>query len=704
MNSLSYKGRERLAKVFTVLTGVTTTLSLSGLTYLAPVAMAVTPADYGLTEGNTISADGVATDPNFDPDIYIVNELGYKRLFLNPVIFSFYGHLGGFAAVKKVSPATRDAFGTSGLFRNCEANTQQVYGLEVTAEDSGVLHWVNTTGAQAVIDDPNFFKKVFCINNNEFAWYPQGAAYTSVNQVPDYSRGTTTSPTPTPSSTGLNGGAGALQDADWVSSLVDEEVGEGEEDVAVAGLDLEADSGSDLRILSVRVSFENTDAAAGSDDLDDYADEVTIWFNGAQVAQMDVSDLNVDDEDADGEDEWSASLTLSSNAIIRMNETEDLRVAVSALGNIDSSDLGSANNDWELTVENVRYVDAQGAITTEDTLGDIGGSQDFLFVNFASAADLELNLNEASDNPDARVVDVDDSDETSNVVLLTGNLEATGGDITVNEMTVTVATTGASFDAIASNLALEIDGVVVQNLAPTDCTSAPTASCVFNDVDFDINEDDTVKVRVLVDVNGTDDYASGSTLLATIANSATDAEDANGDDLAASDLTGTANGERQAFYDAGIMVAFVSATESVTPSGSSGVDDVGTFTIKFDVTAFDTDAYLNTGPDCVRNDDQSASGEGMSFVITGSTSYLSCDISSSEADEDTTKDTYQVLDGATNEFTLTVVTAGDDALVSVALEAINWADEDIASSALNVYYTFNLDEFETDPTFLGDGL
>lgn len=198
MNRLSKQGREKLAKVFSTLTAVTTVMSLSGVAYLAPVAMAVAPADYGLKEGDVVSAAG-----SDDPDVYIVNELGYKRLFLNPAIFNFYGHLGGFAAVKNVSAATRDAFGTSGLFRNCETNDEKVYGVETTGEDTGMLHWVNTPGAQAVVDDPNFFKKVFCVNSNEFNWYSKGSDYTSVSQVPSYARtpGVTTTPTPTPTST-----------------------------------------------------------------------------------------------------------------------------------------------------------------------------------------------------------------------------------------------------------------------------------------------------------------------------------------------------------------------------------------------------------------------------------------------------------------------------------------------------------------------
>ena len=191
MNRLSKQGREKLTKVFTTLTAMTTVLSLSGVAYLAPVAMAVAPADYGLMEGDVVSAAG-----SDDPDVYIVNEMGYKRLFLNPAIFNFYGHLGGFAAVKNVSSATRDAFVTSGLFRNCETNDEKVYGVETTGEDVGMLHWVNTTGAQAVADDANFFKKVFCINSNEFNWYSKGSDYTSVNQVPNYSRVPGATPVP----------------------------------------------------------------------------------------------------------------------------------------------------------------------------------------------------------------------------------------------------------------------------------------------------------------------------------------------------------------------------------------------------------------------------------------------------------------------------------------------------------------------------
>ena len=66
----------------------TAMLLVAGMVYFLGVqnTFAVAPSDYGLKEGDVVSAAG-----SDDPDVYIVNDWGYKRLFLNPVIFGFYG-------------------------------------------------------------------------------------------------------------------------------------------------------------------------------------------------------------------------------------------------------------------------------------------------------------------------------------------------------------------------------------------------------------------------------------------------------------------------------------------------------------------------------------------------------------------------------------------------------------------------------------
>src|SRR3989344_4606150 len=144
---------------------------------------AAKPSDYGLKEGDLISA--MFSD---DPDVYIVNEQGYKRLFLNQEIFGFYGHLGGFFNVKLVSEEVRDAFPTSGLFRNCEDNDPRVYGVEIEGEDIGKLRWLNASAASTLSEDPGFFNKVFCVNKKEFNWYPKVLSLKFLKDLPKYER------------------------------------------------------------------------------------------------------------------------------------------------------------------------------------------------------------------------------------------------------------------------------------------------------------------------------------------------------------------------------------------------------------------------------------------------------------------------------------------------------------------------------------
>jgi hypothetical protein len=161
------------------------------ISLLAIVGLVLTvfPATAGLAAPKLVEGDVISATDSDDPDVYIVNEHGFKRLFLNPQIFRFYGHLGGFGKVKRVTAEAREEFETSMYFRNCENGDPKVYAVTVTGEDEGMLHWVDVTGGEAVEDDPDFFLKVFCINNQEFNWYKKGKDYTSKDQVPGYARG-----------------------------------------------------------------------------------------------------------------------------------------------------------------------------------------------------------------------------------------------------------------------------------------------------------------------------------------------------------------------------------------------------------------------------------------------------------------------------------------------------------------------------------
>jgi len=128
------------------------------------------PEDYGLKEGDLIRAEG-------DFDIFIINQYGFKRLFLNPAIFEMYGHLGGWDDIKTVSPDVRDAFITSTHYRY--SGSPKVYHLEVSGEDTGTLQWINMT-ANDFTAQGGTANAIFTINKSELDWYPKGADKTSL--------------------------------------------------------------------------------------------------------------------------------------------------------------------------------------------------------------------------------------------------------------------------------------------------------------------------------------------------------------------------------------------------------------------------------------------------------------------------------------------------------------------------------------------
>ncbi len=139
-------------------------------TELPDTTIQTKPEDYGLKEGDLIRAEG-------DFDVFIINQFGYKRLFLNPEIFNMYGHLGGWKSIKTVKPQVRDAFKTSNYYKY--SDSPKVYELEVTGADTGKLYWLNITANQFLSSGAKS-ESIFTINKSELNWYPKGADKTAI--------------------------------------------------------------------------------------------------------------------------------------------------------------------------------------------------------------------------------------------------------------------------------------------------------------------------------------------------------------------------------------------------------------------------------------------------------------------------------------------------------------------------------------------
>jgi hypothetical protein len=488
----------------------------------------------------------------------------------------------------------------------------------------------------------------------------------------------------------LTGGAGSVQEYKLLGTPADgQDVGEGQEDVKVLGFSVEADEGSDLAVKSVKLDLSGTiPSDPASDQFEDYADSVTVWYGSTKVADVDADEFN-DDND------YAKTVSFSQDAVVRKGDVGKFYVAVSGNDNLDSDDIGE---DWELDVTSVRWMDAQGAIISEDPDLD---SRVFSFESFASANDVELKLTEATDNPDAQVVEVDDTNSTDGVTLLKAKLKASGSDIDVKGLLVTVTPSGTG-DAseIASQFTLMIDGEEVQSLdsgacdTPGDCDGSGTNTAVvydFNDVDVTISDGDTVDVEVVADINEVDGtpVAEGDSLTADINADDVDAEDETGEDLGSGDLTGAVNGNAQAFYTEGIVVTPSTMSAVAVPVDAD--PDYVEVKMTFKVTALGEDVYLDKTTASSTSTSGTPAGDNRAVVVESDGTVLaltSSSISANDSKSEEQTNTFKVNEGDTASFTMTLNATGTDAQVRGVLYGLEW---DIADNASGTgVYTFNM--------------
>ena len=513
------------------------------------------------------------------------------------------------------------------------------------------------------------------------------------------------------SSADLEGGAGSIEDADFMSKLNNEEVGEDEDDVQVMGMEIEADDNSDIELTAVGIDFDK--GASDNRDFHKYASEVSVWFDGEEVARVDADEFEDDDE-------YGKTVSLDSGAIIRAGETGELVVAVSGVSNLDSTD---ATDKWDVAFTSVRFRDGQGAVISDTSTGDIGDDNDttavgtnereFSFEDFASAADLDVKISSGDDDiNDSRSIEVDDNNDTDNVELLSFELEVEGdSDVTIDDFEINGTSVGAGVGEIVNTLELVVDGDVIGSESVAS-TSATTHEQIFDNLDWTVKAGETVEVIVRADLNNlSGGFTAGDTLFLTVdsQDAGWDIEDENGDDVVTGDRSGSETSDPHTFYADGIQVVQDSVSTSLHP-GDNDDDDYVTLTIKFDVTAFGQAAYVQkaldvttgtgltgtTPTDAVGVHIQSADGD----LTTGHVSA----VLSSTADEKT--NTFEVKENQTETFTITATVANaatstlDQANVRAVLAGVGFAASDVTTSAQ--MFTSNVDDIKTDYAYIAN--
>lgn len=515
----------------------------------------------------------------------------------------------------------------------------------------------------------------------------------------------------TTTTTTLTGGAGSITISS-LSGLSGEEVGEGEEDVEVMAFEVEADDESDVDVTSVKLEFYQ-DTGADSQDLTDYADSVSVWFNGKMVGEADASDFSEDN------DYYSKSISLDG-AVVKAGDTEEFTVAVTALNNLDSGDIDT--DDWSVDVINVRFEDADGVVTTEaaDTAATDGSGtyeKNFDFADFATSADIEFKVTEGdSDVQDAHVINIDATEETQNVSILAFDVEIEGNsDISLESLPVNITVgTQDNVDEMVSGISLWMDGEEVGNVnmsvdgvEDADGVSVgATETYVFEDLGLTLNAGDTYEFLVKVDIYGitdTGDVAAGDTIYATFSDTQMDltgfdAQDEAGEDLADADSTGSSTSEASEVRDIGFQLGFVSGDASVDTGEVLVLSDVGTFEMVFTVTPFDGDIFIDsTAPDLTGGATESDLNQ------SNASGTLSCTIEGL-ANFSTETNSFKVLENKVGKFKITCdirdgATDLVDNYTNISLGSVLYALTDVDG---DLTYSLNLVDFKTPSVYLDD--
>src|SRR3989344_1720892 len=475
----------------------------------------------------------------------------------------------------------------------------------------------------------------------------------------------------------LAGGAGSVTLTELSSPSNAVKVGEGEVATQVFGLEYEADDDSDLSLTNIKITLST--AGTGSNKLNRYAKNVSVWYNGVKVGSALASEFSEDSN------VYTKSISLS-NVIIRAGLKGNVYIAVDAVDNLDSADVGSAANTWTLTVSSTRYQDALGVVLTDSTASIVNT---FIFNSLASTADLELKVNLASNTPVASTVKVSTTTDTNKVELLRFTMKAQGSAMVIDQIPVSFTTSGTLFET-TSNVTLKVGSKVFNEsiAAGTSATTlwgnastvgtASTAIRIFNNLNLQLAENETITGIVLADINDVEAlvFVEGNTLLASLTSaivaatsdsSATsqyiDVEDVNGDQLVTGDRTGSAIGNQMTFRSTGVNTVMGTPTYANTTDTNGLITSV-TYTIPVAVTAFGNTLYIGQSAQLA-----TAATASNAFALVVETAALpttestsattSITLSSSNATIETNG--FRLDDGQTKNFTVTVtMTAGTD--------------------------------------------
>jgi len=457
----------------------------------------------------------------------------------------------------------------------------------------------------------------------------------------------------------------------------------------------EFDVEGDVSVDRVDFYMEVDNSTTASDNPDDYFSSAILMIDGDEVAELDVEDWDQDDYGVvanGGTDDDEYRLRFSGlDEVFDDGDNPKFTLAFVTNSSIDSDDL-SGNWTVELENDSIRFVDGRGFSSEE------GASLTETFgLDEEETGDLRIRA--SADDFESTTIEVSDEDETEKVPVFRFELEEENGvDLTVNDLRVTI-TTGA-VSGTTDESAVVAEAFLYHGSTELGSESVPAGGVVtFEDIDLQIDADDTVELEVRLTFADANDFTTGTSVSVAITSAdITDAEDDNGNDEGDMDINGSATSETHQLASEGLMVVFDESSYTKTSSDTAGVNETVEFTLEFDITAFGEDIWVEKT--CI---DSATPGSNTTDVVVSldgdaNGDNTTCTNLDSTGDEGTFG--FQVEEGQTEHFTVTILGnggeaggAGNSVTFRARLESIGYNIG--ADAAGDLQYAFDLEDFKS---------
>jgi len=473
-----------------------------------------------------------------------------------------------------------------------------------------------------------------------------------------------------------------------VETADDTSIREAASDAPIAEVTLEARDG-DIEISRLDISLI---ADSGNDERDpwDTFEDVSLWVDGEKIANQNIDNRSLFLNRNTGTVRFS-----NLDLILEEDEEVEITIAASLKNNVRGA---GTNAKWSVSVDSIRYKDADGVVTTDTNTGDLKDKVDFEIVERGDGE--ELKFSTSNSNPAERTIIVDDQKRTNNVTLLSYSMEALGNDIELDKLYVNVETGNASFNDVVSDIRLKIGNTTFKkDSVVTTGAYSTTSVLVAFDIDnkVEIDEDEKVTAEVIVDFKPKTAYQNGETISAKITSAERDLTSAEGaDDI--DSFSGSVIGKIQTLIAEGIFVPVDSVKFKTETLGSNNT--IGVFTIEFEVNAVEGDFYITDKAST--SSLASIGGVQYSVDTTSGTPDSVSAILSSTADEDS-NGVFTIREGQSETFTLTVtVDASTAGSHRVLLDSVRFTDDTDGITGGTTYTVTPVNEFRTSYQFINN--